>query len=314
MDDKDINEEEVGFEAKPKKRGLGRGLDALFEDGENSFAHSEDDLGGAVRKIIGIAQIEPNPSQPRRHYDQQALDELADSIEHHGLLQPLIVRPKEGHPDSYQIVAGERRWRAAQKAQLHELPVLIAKYDDETVLEIALVENLQRQDLNPLEEAEGYRRLVDQYGHTQEDISSAVGKSRSHVANIMRLLNLPASVQQMVASGELSSGHARTLVTALDPEALAREIVSKGLNVRQAEALASEAAGKAVKAIKNPKKEKDADTRALEDEISNVLGMKVSITMKNKGAGSLNIAFANLDQLDEVLHRLSHFPGARQNG
>ncbi len=309
-----MGEDEIKVEMKPvKRRGLGRGLDALFGDEEGGVSGETDFSGNSPRRMVGIAQIEPNPSQPRRHYDEQALEELADSIERHGLLQPIVVRPKEGHPGVFQIVAGERRWRASQKAQLHDIPVFVVDFDDETVLEVALVENLQREDLNPLEEAEGYRRLIDQYGHTQEDIASAVGKSRSHVANIVRLLNLPETVKKLVAAGELSSGHARALVTASDPETLARQIIARGLSVRQAEALAGEAAGKTRSKAAPPEK-KDADTKALEQEVSNALGMKVSINMKGKGSGALVIDFQNLDQLDEVLHRLSHFPGSRLHG
>jgi ParB family chromosome partitioning protein len=226
----------------------------------------------------------------------------------------LIVRPKEGYPDIYQIIAGERRWRAAQKARVHEVAVLVTEHDDETVLEIALVENLQREDLNPLEEARGYRQLIDQHGHTQEDVAKAIGKSRSHVANMVRLLNLPESVQKMLEKGELSSGHARSLVTADDPEAMAEEIIFRGLNVRQAEELAGKASEKSSSKTRPPKKQKDPDTRALEEEVSLALGMKVTIHMKSKGAGKLDVEFKNLDQLDEILHRISHYPGSRQNG
>jgi ParB family chromosome partitioning protein len=317
-----MDEDTNSPDTKPaRRRGLGRGLEALFENDEPELGASEAqaaEAGGQNRKVVGIEQLEANQAQPRQHFDQEALEELAQSISRHGLLQPLIVRPKEGFPNAYQIIAGERRWRASQIAGLHEVSVIVTEFDDERVLEIALVENLQREDLNPLEEAQGYRRLVDRFGHTQDAVAKAVGKSRSHIANIMRLLNLPETVQKMVADGRLSSGHARTLVTALDPEGLAKKIVAEGLNVRQAEALASEAAGRAAApppAKKSSKGQtKDADTRALEEEVSGALGMTVSIDMKGVSAGVLSVNFDNLDQLDDVLHRLSHYPGSHVEG
>lgn len=302
-------------------RGLGRGLDALFGDEEATFSSSENvtetEEGTFTRKIVSIAHVHPNPDQPRRHYDEQALEELASSIERHGLLQPLIVRPDDETGESYQIVAGERRWRASQKARLHEVPVIVTDYDEQTVIEIALVENLQREDLNPVEEAEGYSRLVQFYGHTQDEIAKTVGKSRSHVANTLRLLNLPEPIKNLVIDGKLSSGHARALITSENPEELAEEIISKGLNVRETEALTGKASGKRKNSSsckKSSGQQKDADTRALEDEVSQALGMQVSIEMKSGHAGSLSIDFQNLDQLDEILHRLSHYPGARLHG
>ncbi len=298
-----------------KKRGLGRGLDALFENDEGVYPQADPDghTPGKQRKTVGVGQLEPNLRQPRKKFDETALAELTESIKKHGILQPLLVRTKEGFPDMYQIVAGERRWRAAQLAQIHEIPVVVSDYDDETVLEVALVENLQREDLNPLEEAEGYRRLVDQFGHTQEEIAKVVSKSRSHVANTLRLLNLPESIQALLSSGQLTSGHARALLSSEDPEALAQEILSKGLNVRETETLASGAPdkdpGKKSSGKKTPKK--DTDTLALENEVSSALGMKVEINMKSQSAGAISIAFDTLDQLDEVLHRLSHAPTGR---
>ncbi len=314
-DDNENNDDE---DLNPKKRGLGRGLNALFEDDEGVYPQPDEEghTPGAQRKIVGTEQLEPNPTQPRKTFDEDALEELAESIAQHGVLQPLIVRPRDGFPDTYQIVAGERRWRAAQKAQVHEIPVIVHDLDDETVLEIALVENLQREDLNAVEEAEGYRRLLNQFGHTQEETAEIVGKSRSHVANTLRLLSLPEKVQDMVRDGKLSAGHARALVTADNAEAIAKKVIAEGLNVRQTEALMGgdkeESAKPAAK--KKAKVKKDADTRALEEEVSNALGMKVSIDMSGMGSGSLSIAFDSLDQLDEILHRLSHYPGSRQAG
>ncbi|MCB9978703.1 MAG: ParB/RepB/Spo0J family partition protein [Rhodospirillales bacterium] len=306
-----------------KRRGLGRGLSALFEDEEPYPAtpDSGDDTPApkGVRKTLNIAQIEPNATQPRQFFDEDALKELAESIGRHGVLQPLVVRQKDGFPDQYQIVAGERRWRACQIAQVHEIPVVIQSLNDEEVLEIALVENLQREDLNPLEEAEGYRNLIDRFGHSQEEVAAYVGKSRSHVANQVRLLTLPPGVRGLVRDGKLSAGHARALVTAHNPDALAKKIVEEGLSVRQTEALAGAELGRKPKdKTDSPGKatsaKKDADTLALEREVSNALGMKVSISLKNGTSGTLSVEFQNLEQLDEILHRLSHYPGSKVSG
>lgn len=287
----------------PRRRGLGRGLSALFGDDED-----EADAGAATpssRRVVGIDQLEPGPFQPRKVMDKDALDELAESVAVHGVLQPLLVRAKPGEADRFEIIAGERRWRAAQRAQLHEVPVIVKELDEETAFEIALIENLQREDLNALEEAQGYRRLMDDFGHTQEKLAAVLGKSRSHVANMVRLLNLPENVQNYVRQGKLSAGHARTLITASHPEALAREIVDKGLSVREAEKLAADFSAKPAAGGKKAKPSKDVDTLALEEEVSNVLGMKVTIDVRGKG-GSLKVDFRNFDQLDEVLHRLTN--------
>ncbi len=306
-----------------KRRGLGRGLSALFED-EEPYPAAEAPSGAdepaprGVRKTINIVQIEPNASQPRQTFEPEALKELADSIGRYGVLQPLVVRPREGTSDRYQIVAGERRWRACQIAQVHEVPVVIQTLNDEEVLEIALVENLQREDLNPLEEAEGYRNLIDRFGHSQEEVAVRVGKSRSHVANQIRLLTLPAGVRAYIRDGKLSAGHARALVTTPNADTLARKIVEEGLSVRQTEAMANAAQGRETKerppaAAKSGTK-KDADTLALEREVSNALGMKVTIGLRDRSSGTLSVEFQNLEQLDEVLHRLSHYPGSRVSG
>lgn len=302
----------------PKQRGLGRGLDALFGDEEGGYrlAAGNDDSGdtigsaGGSRLSVNIGQIQPNPEQPRQVFDETALEELAASIREHGLLQPILVRPHRRDPEAYEIVAGERRWRAAQRAQLHEVPIVVRDLDDSTALQIALIENLQRQDLNPIEESKGYQKLIDEFGHSSDSLAETLGKSRSHVANMVRLLQLPGSVQTMVSSGDLSAGHARALIKADNPALLAQEVVARGLSVRQTEKLAAEAAGRDVKRQSGRRSSgngpaKDTDTLALENEISQVLGMRVVISMRDTQAGTLSIDFRDLDQLDEVLHRLS---------
>ncbi|MCB1681110.1 MAG: ParB/RepB/Spo0J family partition protein [Rhodospirillales bacterium] len=306
----------------PKARGLGRGLNALFEDEEEAYAPIDDidDPPGRERRVVGIDEVSPGPQQPRKHFDSQALEELALSIREHGILQPLLVR--EGSA-GYEIIAGERRWRAAQIAQLHEVPVIILDLDDIEALKIALIENLQREDLDPIEEAAGYQKLLDTYGQTQEELAKSVGKSRSHIANMIRLLALPDSVQGQVSEGKLSMGHARTLITAENPEALADEIIRGGLSVRQAEKLAAESSGRVQQERSRkssggsggaPAKKKDADTLALENDMSNMLGMRVAINTTDGASGHVTIEFKSLDQLDEVLHRLAHYPGSRQSG
>jgi ParB family transcriptional regulator, chromosome partitioning protein len=277
-----------------KRRNLGRGLSALF--GEES-----DDLAAADRQRVGksvpIGFLRAGKFQPRHRFDDDALRALADSIREKGVLQPLLVR-RDGS-NSYEIIAGERRWRAAQLAQLHEVPVIIKELDDRAALEIALVENIQRADLTVLEEAEGYRRLMAEFGHTQEALATSVGKSRSHVANMMRLLGLPEAVKQLLDSGALS---------AADPAGLAREIVRRGLNVRQAELLAK--GGKAVR--HKAAVTKDADTAALERDLTNALGLKVAISFAGGRGGALTIQYRTLEQLDDLIRRLQHDPvGAR---
>ncbi len=294
-----------------KSRGLGRGLDALFEDEEPNFAGevaATQAPGGAPdpsRKVVNVGQLDPHPDQPRTHFDEDALKALASSIKKHGLLQPILVRPSRMNPGRYEIIAGERRWRAAQRAQLHEVPIIIKELDDDQTFQIALIENLQREDLNAMEEAKGYQRLVDEYNHTHESVGEVIGKSRSHVANMIRLLQLPNSVQSMVTNGELTAGHARALLNAENPALLAQEIVSKNLSVRQAEALAKNNAGANFKAHKSGKTGKDADLLALEKDLSEKLGMQVTLDMKNNHKGALSIDFSNLDQLDEIIRRLS---------
>lgn len=292
----------------PKKRGLGRGLNALFEDEEGVYPQvdSEGHTPGRARDMIGVEFLEPGMSQPRKDFDEKSLRDLADSIKAHGLLQPILVRPDANRNDYYEIIAGERRWRAAQLAQLHEVPVIVLTLSDIEALEIALIENLQREDLNPIEEAQGYQKLLDDYGHTQEQLAKALGKSRSHIANTVRLLGLPDKIQGYLAEGKMSSGHARALITSDNPEELAQQVVSKGLNVRQTEALASDMSGKEPsKTVQKTKMPKDSDTLALEKELSDHLGMSVSIDTSDGVQGHVRIHFRSLDQLDEILSKLS---------
>lgn len=298
----------------PKQRGLGRGLDALFEDEEATFAVKDEApmlMPQGPRRTLGIGQLVPNPDQPRTHFDPKYINELADSIKQHGLLQPILVRPIAGSPDMFQIVAGERRWRASQKAQLHEVPVTIRDLDDIQVLQIALIENLQRQDLNAIEESRGYQRLIDEFAFTAEDVGQAVGRSRSHVANMIRLLGLPESVQNMVVEGTISAGHARALISAQNPALLAQEVSAKGLSVRQTEKMAAENAGRQVQSRSGKSSGptfKDPNILAFEKDLTNVLGLKVTIAMSGDAAGTLSVEFKDLDQLDEVALRLSKIP------
>ena len=289
-----------------KKRGLGRGLSALMAD-------VNEPLNNAASVVISdqsvpIEMIVPNPNQPRKTFESLALDDLVSSIQEKGVLQPLIVR-KVG--ESFEIVAGERRWRAAQRAQLHELPVIVREFTDTEVLEVAIIENIQRSDLNPIEEAAGYKQLMDRFGHTQEKMAEALGKSRSHIANLMRLLNLPSSIQTHVIEGRLSSGHARTLVTIEDSEALVKKIIDGGLSVRQTEMLVKKSqerrdpAGQNVRIPQN-KTEKDADTRALEEDLGAATGVKVSLSHKpNAESGQLTLHYSSLEQLDDLCRKLS---------
>ncbi len=291
-------------EKKPERRGLGRGLSALMAEVPGP-AESETRRAAPADRHIPVEQIRANPNQPRRRFTEDQLRELADSIREKGVIQPLILRATGD--DMYEIVAGERRWRAAQMAQLHEVPALVREYDDTEVLEIAIIENIQRADLDPVEEAAGYRQLMDRFGHTQEKIAEALGKSRSHIANSLRLLNLPEEVQQMMSVGKLTAGHARALITADDPLALAQEVVARGLSVRETERLVKKPAPR--QAVKDPTgfaPEKDADTRALEQDLSAALGLKVKIDHKPDGeAGRLTVDYSSLDELDTLCQVLS---------
>lgn len=288
--------------ADEKRKNLGRGLSALL--GEDTQDYAQLDRLRAS-KAVPIEFIQPGKYQPRHRVDDEALKDLTQSIAEKGILQPILVRRKDGQANVYEIIAGERRWRAAQRAGLHEVPVVIKDLTDQETLEIALVENLQRQDLTPLEEAEGYRRLMDEFSHTQEKLSQAVGKSRSHVANMMRLLSLPDPVKELMQTGQLTAGHARALLSAPNPIVLAREIVAKGLNVRQAEALAQgRPNAKPAAATPHAPVKKDADTLALERDLAALLGLKVEIRFHG-GGGTLSIHYTSLDQLDDILNRLS---------
>ena len=303
----------------PRKRGLGRGLDAIFgEDPEDvSRETATDDVAAnevisddLKRRVLPIDWLEPCDFQPRRYFDEEALEELASSIRQHGLLQPILVRPLEDQQNKYQIIAGERRWRASQKAQLHEVAVIIQYLNDESVLEIALIENLQREDLSPIEEARAMKMLMDEHGHTQEQLAETLGKSRSYIANTTRLLALPDKVQNYVLEGKLSAGHARTLVGHPDAEALADEIIAKGYSVRETEEMLRGDKGgtKKSSSSKASKAAKDINTMALEEEMSRLIGLPIEIVAKGH-KGHVNINFDNYDQLDDVLHRLSTNPG-----
>lgn len=284
---------------KKQHKGLGRGLSALMADVETQTPDAAPSRNDAT---VPVDAIHPNPDQPRKRFTEEQLNDLTNSLREKGIIQPLIVRPAPDQPGQYQIVAGERRWRAAQRAQIHDIPVIIRDYDDIAVLEIAIIENIQRADLNAIEEAAGYRQLMDKFGHTQEMIAEALGKSRSHIANLLRLLNLPLDVQAYVASGELSAGHARTLVNHENPMQAAKEIISKGLSVREAESLSSAKRRKS----KPPAPEKDADTRALEADLSAALGMRVTIDHpSDQQTGSLRIRYRTLEDLDDLCARLS---------
>jgi len=290
-----------------KNRGLGRGLSALMSDVAPKEASATGE-GARRESLVAIDHLHPNPDQPRRAFDPQALEDLAASIAEKGVIQPLIVRPDPARAGHYEIVAGERRWRASQVAGLHQVPVLVRDFSDSEVLEVAIIENIQRADLNAIDEAAAYRQLMDRFGHTQEQIATGLGKSRSHIANLLRLLTLPESVQGLVSDGRLSAGHARTLVGAADPMALARQIIVKGLSVRQAESLAKKASNKAEKSESksNPKPERDADTIAIEQELAATLKMGVSIKHEaGKESGEITLRYRNLDQLDDLLRLLS---------
>jgi ParB family chromosome partitioning protein len=291
-----------------EKRGLGRGLTALMADIEPA-PQAEASVEAQTRRadmMVPIERVQPNPNQPRRAFAQEALDELATSIRSRGIIQPLIVRPNPDDAAQFQIVAGERRWRAAQIAQLHEVPVIVRNFDDTEVLEVAIIENIQRSDLNPIEEAAGYRQLMDAFGHTQGRLAEAMGKSRSHIANLMRLLHLPDDVQQFLRDGVLSAGHARALITTSDPSGLAKEAIRRGLSVREVERLAKAPVRAASPRSAPQKLEKDADTKALEADLSAATGTKVFIDHDvDKGAGRVSLAYGDLGQLDDIIRILS---------
>jgi len=277
---------------------LGRGLAALIGDEETQSVERT-----RSQRRVPIEFIRPNPNNPRRVFSDVELDELAQSLRERGMIQPIVVRPVPGASDSYEIIAGERRWRAAQRASLHEIPIVVLDVSDGEALELAIIENVQRTDLNPLEEATGYQTLASQFNHSQDDIAQIVGKSRSHIANTLRLLRLPETVKAYINAGKLSAGHARALVNLPDPETTARDIVERGLNVREVEAIGqarAKASGKKVRA----RVHKDADTIAMEKRVSDALGLSVSVDHRGTG-GTVHIKYRDLDQLDEILRRLS---------
>ncbi len=286
------------------------GLSALL--GEAARAPSAEVSAGEGRggvRDIEIARIRRNPDQPRIQFNEEALDELAQSIRERGILQPILLRP-DG--ENYMIIAGERRWRAAQRAQLHAIPAIVRDIDESTIAELALIENIQREDLNPLEEAEGYRQLIKRHGHTQDGVAQLVHKSRSHVANLLRLLDLPDFVRKSLLQGDISMGHARAVATAEDPEGLTREVIRKGLSVRQAEEEARRDKAKTSSpgsrtSARNPDGGSNADLQALERQLGDLLGLRVLVTNKGQG-GSVTLQYSSLDQLDMICQRLSGEP------
>lgn len=285
------------------RKGLGRGLSALL--GEEAGAQAGPERAQATHNVP-IEQVSPGKFQPRHRFDEEEMNSLVESVRSKGILQPILVRRDPLLADAYEIIAGERRWRAAQRAQLHDVPVIVRDFSDQEALEIALIENLQRENLSPIEEASAYQRLMDEFDHTQEVLAKAVGRSRSSVANTLRLLTLPQSVQEQIDSGALSAGHARALVGIDEAERLAGEIIHKGLSVRQAERLAQTSKGGPPARLKQTPA-KDPDTIALERDLSNMLGLRVTIKFRGDGAkgGSVKIDYKTLDQLDDILQRLN---------
>ncbi|MFC7395900.1 ParB/RepB/Spo0J family partition protein [Chelatococcus sp. GCM10030263] len=288
----------------PARSRLGRGLAALIGDVGEEFGALERSRPPG-QKFVPVEFLRPNPRNPRKAFTDEALAELADSIRQRGLIQPIVVRAIPKLVDVYEIVAGERRWRAAQRAGLHEVPVVVIDADDRAALEIAIIENVQRADLNPIEEAAGYEQLIAEFGYSQNDLAQVIGKSRSHVANTLRLLKLPPSVKTLVNDGQLSAGHARALIGLADPEAVARAVVEKGLNVRDVERIAQDEARDTGKdnARTRVKPEKDADTRALERALEEVLGLSIAINHQAQG-GEVRIRYRTLEQLEGLCRRL----------
>ena len=290
-----------------KATGLGRGLSALLDEAVRAPRGDEVVEAKGVREVE-VGRIRPNPHQPRRHFDSESLDELAQSIADKGVLQPILLRSTSG--GGFEIIAGERRWRAAQRAQLHQIPAIVRELDDAATAEVALIENVQRTDLSAIEEADGYRQLITLYGHSQEEVARLVGKSRSHVANLLRLLDLPEEVREMLLRGDISMGHARAIATSPDAEALAKRIVAEGLSVRQAETL-----GRAGKPPRAPSQRNgssetrpvDADLAALERQLGDLLGLKVRVA-HGQGGGMVALHYSSLDQLDMICQRLSGEP------
>ncbi len=291
-----------------KKMGLGRGLDALLGEALRGDPSSARASGNADPRSLGVmtiavAEIRPNPDQPRRHFSDDKLNELAASIAKHGVIQPIVVRPFN---DGYQIVAGERRWRAAQRVQLHDLPAIVRNFDDAETLEIALLENIQRQDLNPIEEAEAYKKLTDLFGHSAAELAELVHKSRSHVANMMRLLDLPLPLRDLVIEEKLTMGHARALLGSENAVPLAMLVIKNGLSVRATEALVQKERAPTAKKGKSAGPSDNADIRAVETHLGDLLGLSVRIVQKNAtGAGAVTFEYGSLDQLDMLCQRLT---------
>ena len=277
------------------RKGLGRGLSALL--GEDTEDYAALDKVRAPREVP-VEFLSPSPIQPRRRFDEPGLSSLVDSVREHGVLQPILVRRVGEKTDAYEIVAGERRWRAAQTAQLTRVPVIIKDLDDREALELALVENIQREDLTPIEEGDGYQRLIDEFEYTQDQLARMIGRSRSHIANTLRLLNLPDEIKAMLDEGVLSAGQARPLIGAVGPITLAKQIIEGGLNVRKVESM--------TRAARRPRPEKDPDTLALERDLTNAVGLKVDITHRGEKGGTLKIVYASLEQLDDLCRRLIH--------
>ena len=278
------------------KKGLGRGLSSLMGEDVNKKTIAQTNIN---ENKIALSKLKPSSIQPRRIFDKNSINELAESIKSKGLVQPILVRPSRDNPDEFEIIAGERRWRAAQIAQLHDLPAVVKNLDDAEALEMAIIENVQRADLSPIEEAAGYKKLMEQYNHTQEKLAPIVGKSRSHIANIIRLLNLPASIQDMITEGIISSGHARAIMNSAFPEQLAKKIIDENLSVRQAEKLVKGSKNKISKV-----KLKPIDTMDLEQKISEILGLNVIISDNGKRGGNIKIKYKTLDQLELITNKL----------
>jgi ParB family chromosome partitioning protein len=296
-----MKQSKIAEEARPR---LGRGLAALL-GGQETLAAATRTRG---QQKIPIELLRPNPRNPRRNFGDESLDELAASIKEKGIIQPLLARPVPGAPDGYEIIAGERRWRAAQRAGLHEVPIISIDADDRQALELAIIENVQRADLDPLEEAAGYERLGDEFLYTQADLAKVIGKSRSHVSNSLRLLKLPERTKSLLRDGKISAGHARVLLSSAEPDALAEKIVAQNLSVRDAEKLLEGASGSHSAKGQGPRKrgggEKDADTRAMEKKLMEQLGMNVTITHREGEAGEVVVRYKTLDQLEFLCRRL----------
>jgi ParB family transcriptional regulator, chromosome partitioning protein len=287
--------------AEEARSRLGRGLASLIGDVGGEQAKAE---RGKTQRRVPIEFLKPNPRNPRKSFVEAELEELAESIRQHGVIQPIVARPVRNAPDHFEIIAGERRWRAAQRAGLHDVPIVPVEVTDNDALQIMIVENIQREDLNAMEEARGYHLLVDEFRHSTDDVAKVVGKSRSHIANMMRLTKLPNDVQDLISSGKLSAGHARALIGVADPSQAAARVIEEGLSVRQTEALAHEAGVPTRKSKTSVgKARKDADTLALEKRMSDVLGLSVSVDHKDPG-GTVQIKYRDLEQLDDIVLRL----------